>query len=110
LDHMRGEHALELAFETPAKSNVPEFIKEKTPLSIAPKEMTVEDLIKKAEDNGFKQADIVTGAKIYHNQSNIYHLTSEQIADLDRRMTARIEKTKVQSQAEEKPIKRAKVA
>jgi hypothetical protein len=110
LDHMRGEHALELAFETPAKLTVPEFIKEKVPLSIAPQTMTVDDLIKKAESNGFKQADIVTGAKIYHNQSNIYHLSAEQIADLDRRMTARLEKTNAQPQTEEKQIKRAKVA
>ncbi|MGI8469818.1 MAG: hypothetical protein ACR2N3_15365 [Pyrinomonadaceae bacterium] len=109
LDHMRGEQALELAFETPAKSSAPEFLREKTPLSIAPQQMTVEDLIKKAEANGFKQADIVTGAKIYHNQSNIYHLTTEQIADLDRRMSARIEKTNAQTK-EEKSIKRAKVA
>jgi hypothetical protein len=94
LDHMRAEEALNLAFETPAKSNVPEFIEEKQPISIAPQTMTIEDLIKKAESNGFKQADIVTGARIYHNQPNIYHLTAEQILDLDRRMTARIEKTK----------------
>ena len=110
LDHMRGEQALELAFETPAKSEVPEFIKDKTPISIAPQTMTVDDLIKKAEDNGFKQADIVTGAKIYHNQPNIYHLSTEQIIDLDRRITARIEKTKTEAQTEEKPVKRAKVA
>ncbi len=92
LNYMRGEEALELAFETPAKSDVPEFIEEKTPLTIVKNEMTIEELIAKAEANGFKQADIVTGAKIYHNQSNIYHLTSDQIADLDRRITARIEK------------------
>jgi hypothetical protein len=54
--------------------------------------MTIDDLIKKAEANGFKQADIVTGARIYHNQPNIYHLTADQIADLDQRITARIEK------------------
>ena len=94
LDHMRAEQALELAFETPKKSDVPEFIEEKQPISIAPQTMTIEELIKKAEANGFKQADIVTGAKIYHNQSNVYHLSAEQIADLDRRITARIEKTK----------------
>ena len=94
LDHMRGEQALELAFEKPAKSDVPEFIEDKKPLTIVQNEMTIEDLIKKAEANGFKQADIVTGAKIYHNQPNIYHLTSEQIIDLDKRITARIEKTK----------------
>lgn len=117
LDHMRGEQALELAFEKPAKSDVPEFIEEKeAPISIAPQTMTVDDLIKKAEANGFKQADIVTGAKIYHSQPNIYHLTAEQIADIDRRMTARLEKTKTESRdaasANEKvsSIKRTKVA
>ncbi|MGC2237956.1 MAG: hypothetical protein WA584_17485 [Pyrinomonadaceae bacterium] len=112
LDYMKGEQALELAFDTPAKSNVPEFIEEKTPLSIVQNTMTIEDLIKKAVDNGFKQADIVTGAKIYHNQSNIYHLTADQIIDLDHRMSARIEKTKSQAgEASEKSVaKKAKVA
>ena len=107
LDYMRGEQALELAFEKPAKSDVPEFIEEKKPLSIVQNAMTIEDLISKAEANGFKQADIVTGAKIYHNQSNIYHLTSEQIADLDKRITARIEKTKT---VEEKTVTKKKAA
>jgi hypothetical protein len=91
LDHMRGEQALELAFEAPAKSAVPEYIEESNVVPIA-QTMTIEDLIKKAEANGFKQADIVTGARIYHNQPNIYHLTAEQVADLDQRITARIEK------------------
>jgi hypothetical protein len=112
LDYMKGEQALELAFDAPAKSNVPEFIEEKQPLSIAPQAMTIDDLIKKAVDNGFKQADIVTGAKVYHNQPNIYHLTAEQIVDLDRRMSARIEKTKAQTNgaAEKNVAKKAKVA
>ncbi len=104
LDHMRAEEALNLAFEAPAKSSVPEFIEEKQPLSIAPQALTIEDLIKKAESSGFKQADIVTGARIYHNQPNIYHLTAEQILDLDRRMSARIEKTK--GAAEDKTSKK----
>ncbi|MBS1795071.1 MAG: hypothetical protein JSS81_14525 [Acidobacteria bacterium] len=107
LDHMRGEQALELAFEKPAKSSVPEFIEEKAPVSIAPAPMTVEDLIKKAEANGFKQADIVTGARIYHNQPNIYHLTNEQILDLDRRMTARIEKMNSTAAEDKAPKKKA---
>jgi len=117
LDHMKGEQALELAFDKPAKSEVPEFIEDKTPISIAPNQMTIEDLIKKAEENGFKQADIVTGAKIYHNQPNIYHLTVEQIADLDRRITARIEKmttgannSNVKSMEEKSATKRARSA
>ncbi|HEY8559697.1 MAG TPA: hypothetical protein VIL74_04785 [Pyrinomonadaceae bacterium] len=107
LDHMRAEEALNLAFEQPAKSDVPEFIEEKQPLSIAPQTMTIEDLIKKAESNGFKQADIVTGARIYHNQPNIYHLTAEQILDLDRRITARIEKNKAATPEEKSPKKKA---
>ena len=112
LEHMRSEQALELAFETPAKSDVPEFIEDKTPVSIAPQEMTIEDLIKKAEANGFKQADIVTGARIYHNQPNIYHLTAEQIADIDQRMTARLAKTESGNAqtADVRQIKRTKTA
>jgi hypothetical protein len=115
LDHMRGEQALELAFETPEKSAVPEYIEESNVVAMTPQTMSVDDLIKKAESNGFKQADIVTGARIYHNQPNIYHLTAEQIADLDQRMTARLEKTKAvnnSSTANEKVtnIKRAKSA
>ena len=110
LDHMKGEQALELAFEKPVASSVPEFIEEKQPVSIAPQELTIEDLIKKAEANGFKQADIVTGARIYHNQPNIYHLTAEQIADLDQRMSARIAKTNNAQTAEVKQIKRVKSA
>ncbi len=110
LDYMKGEQALELAFDAPAKSSVPEYIEDKQPISIAPQTMTVEDLVKKAESNGFKKADIVTGAKIYHNQSNIYHLTDEQILDLDNRMSARIAKTQPTTVKEEKSDKRAKAA
>ncbi len=111
LEYMKGEQALELAFDKPAKSDVSEFIEDKTPISIAPQTMTIEDLIAKAEANGFKQADIVTGAKIYHNQPNIFHLTAEQIADLDRRITARIEKTKTVSEVtEDKTTSKKKAA
>src|SRR5215210_1205600 len=102
LDHMRGEQALELAFEKPAPSKVPEFIEERQPLSLVQNTLTIDELVAKAEANGFKKADIVTGAKIYHNQPNIYHLTGEQIVDLDQRMTARIEKMKQQA-AEARP-------
>ncbi|HEY0546473.1 MAG TPA: hypothetical protein VGC91_13935 [Pyrinomonadaceae bacterium] len=93
LDHMRAEEALDLAFDKPAPSSVPEVLEEKpSRLSIVPPQMTIQELIAKAEAHGFKQADIVTGAKLYHNQPNIFRLTPEQIADLDRRITARIEK------------------
>jgi hypothetical protein len=53
---------------------------------------TIQFLLEKAELNGFKQKDIVTASRIYHNQSNIYKLTESQIADLDRRMSIKIER------------------
>jgi hypothetical protein len=95
LDHMTREGGTELPMTAPKPSPIPETLEEKpSPLSLVPPPMTVQELIAKAEQNGFKVADIVTGAKLYHSQPNIYRLTPEQIADLDRRMTARLEKLK----------------
>jgi hypothetical protein len=95
LDHMKREHGTELPMEAPKPQTVPEVLEEKpSPISLVPQTMTIQELIAKAEKLGFKQADIVTGAKVYHSQPNIYRLTPEQIADLDRRITARVEKTK----------------
>ena len=93
LDHMKS--ATDLPLEAAKPATVPETLEEKpSPLSLVPPPMTIQELIAKAEKYGFKVADIVTGAKLYHNQPNIYRLTPEQITDLDRRITARIEKTK----------------
>jgi hypothetical protein len=94
LKHMKRESGTDLPLETPRASSVPETLEEKpSPLSLVPPTLTIQELIAKAEQHGFKIADIVTGAKLYHNQTNIYRLTPEQIADLDRRISARIEKT-----------------
>lgn len=93
LDHMKRDAANDLPLEAPKPSTVPETLEEKpSTLSLVPPAMTIQELIAKAEQHGFKQADIVTGAKLYHNQPNIFRLTPEQITDLDRRITARIEK------------------
>ena len=87
--------------EAPNPSLVPETLEEKpSPLSLVPPPMTIQELMAKAEQLGFKQADIVTGAKIYHNQTNIYRLSPDEIADLDRRITARVEKMKATQGAE----------
>ena len=95
LAHMKREHGADLPLEAPKPQTVPEVLEAKPqPVSIAPTQMTISELIAKAEKLGFKQADIVTGAKVYHNQPNIHRLTPEQIADLDRRITARIERTR----------------
>lgn len=94
LNHMQKEQATDLPMSAPKPSTVPETLEEKpSPLSLVPPPMTIHELIAKAEKHGFKPADILTAAKLYHNQHNIYRLLPEQIADLDRRMTARIEKT-----------------
>jgi hypothetical protein len=95
IDHMKRDSANDLPMDAPKPATVPEVLEEKAqPLSLVQPAMTIQELIAKAEKHGFKQADIVTGAKLYHNQPNIYRLTPDQITDLDRRITARIEKMK----------------
>jgi hypothetical protein len=97
IEHMKRESGTDLPMEAPRPIEVPETIEEKPqPLTLVQPQLTIQDLIAKAVKHGFKEADIVTGAKVYHNQPNIYRLTPEQIADIDRRLTARIEKTKAQ--------------
>lgn len=103
LAHMLREHGEELPVEQPKPSAVPEVIEEKQPLTLVQPQMTVQELVEKAERLGFKQADVVTGARVYHNQPNIYRLSPEQVADLDRRMTARAERIKLAQPVEEKP-------
>lgn len=99
LEQMQQESADDLPLDAPKPASVPETLEEKPqPLTLVAPQMTVQELITKAESHGFKVADIVTGAKVYHNQSNIYRLTPEQIADLDRRITARVEKMNTQPQ------------
>ncbi|HZT61050.1 MAG TPA: hypothetical protein VFA21_20765 [Pyrinomonadaceae bacterium] len=111
LEHMKREHGTELPVEAPKPVAVAETIEEKQPLTLVQPQMTVQELVAKAERLGFKQADVVTGARVYHNQPNIYRLTPEQVADLDRRMTARAERMKMaQPETEEKPAPRAQAA
>lgn len=92
LDHLQNAGTHDLPIDEPTPIAVPETLPEKPALSVVPASITIRDLVDKAVKHGFKQADIVTAARVYHNQPNIYHLSDEQIADLDRRMTARIEK------------------
>ena len=112
IDHMMREHGTELPMEAPKPLAVPEMLEETpSPISLVPPPMTIQELIAKAESLGFKQADIVTGAKVYHNQTNIYRLSAEQIADLDRRITARVEKMKTAQAAEaNSPLKKEAAA
>ncbi|GAC1396777.1 MAG: hypothetical protein NVSMB56_11750 [Pyrinomonadaceae bacterium] len=93
----------ELPAHAPIEIDVPETLEEKKPLTLVPPQVTLQELVRKAEAHGFKIADIVTGAKLYHNQPNIYRLAPDQIADLDRRMTARIEKMNDTQADDKKP-------
>jgi hypothetical protein len=111
MEHMKREHGTDLPMDAPKPQTVPEVLEEKpSPISLVPQTMTIQELIAKAEKLGFKQADIVTGAKVYHSQPNIYRLTPEQIADLDRRITARVEKTKAAATEANEPLKKEAAA
>ena len=94
LDQMKKGTGPELPLEAPKPVAVPETLEEKPSLKVVEPQMTVKELLEKAVANGFKQSDVVTAARVYHNQTNVYRLTPEQVADLDRRMTARVEKQK----------------
>jgi hypothetical protein len=96
LEHMRREHGPDLEAQASKAPPAPAVLEEKPqPLTLVQPQMTVQELVAKAERLGFKQADVVTGARVYHNQPNIYRLTPEQVADLDRRMTARAERVRM---------------
>jgi hypothetical protein len=95
LDHIKRETDGDLPLEAARPLEVPATLEEKpSPLAVVPPQMTLQELLEKATRHGFKQADIVTAARVYHNQQNITRLTPDQITDLDRRMSARIEKLK----------------
>jgi hypothetical protein len=101
LDHLKKESGSSLPIEQPLPSKTPEHLPpKKDDLSWlsdeSSKAITLQGLIEKATEHGFKQADIVTAAKVYHNQTNIYHLSGDQLEDLDRRLTTKIEKLKTQ--------------
>lgn len=95
LDHLRSETGADIEKSQAKASEVPEnlSVHDEFADDLKPR-MTIEELIAKAEANGFKQSDIVTGARIYHNQPNIHKLTADQIEDLDRRISAKIENKK----------------
>ncbi len=95
LEHMKRSDGVDLDREAAKIPAAPETLEEKAPLTLVQPQLTVQELVTKAERLGFKQADVVTGARVYHNQPNIYRLSPEQVADLDRRMTTRAERLKM---------------
>lgn len=120
LDRMRAQSGSTLPMDHQQAAVVPETLPETSPFDDEdlPVDMTLDDLIAKAESHGFKQSDIVTAARVYHNQPNIHRLTPDQIEDLDRRISAKIEKrsagtrpaAKTEAKADPKPLEAAKKA
>ena len=95
LDHLVQHSGSELPTAAPKPLSVPETLPEPEPVVPARPQMTIQQLIEKAEQHGFSKADIVTAARVYHQEPNVFRLTSEQIADLDERMTAKIGRAQV---------------
>jgi hypothetical protein len=93
---LRAETGAEIAV-SPKLEKVEPILPEPTPVAPAHAGPTIHDLLEKAEKNGFKQNDLVTAARMYHNQPNIFKLTPAEIEDLDLRMSTRIERTRSQS-------------
>lgn len=91
LDHLIRFSGSDLPVDAPKPLTVPETMPAPVVAHAAP-QMTIQQLVEKAEKLGFNKADIVTAARVYHQQPNIFRLSPEQIADLDQRMTAKIEK------------------
>jgi hypothetical protein len=111
LDHLKEASGSSLPMEKPLPATAPEILQEKPEWlneGTSVETMSIQDLLAKAADNGFKQSDVTQAARIYHNQPNIYRLTPNQIIDLDQRMSARIEKKSLGlSRAQEAPSKAA---
>ena len=92
LDHLVRHSQSTLPVHAPAPLEVAETLPTAEPFTLIPPRLTVDDLLAKAVAHGFKHSDIVTAAKLYHQQANIYALTPDQLTDLDRRMSAKIAK------------------
>lgn len=106
LDRLHQENGADLKASSAKAAEVAPTLAEFTEEELNA-EITLEDLIRKAVDNGFKQSDIVTAARVYHNQTNIHRLTPAQIADLDQRISAKIAKRASSAAPAKNPLRNA---
>jgi hypothetical protein len=82
-----------LPLQAPAPPTEPELLEEAPPLAmLQPAGPTLEDLLAKAERQGFTRADLVTAARHYCRKDDLQRLTRGELAELDRRLTAHIER------------------
>lgn len=94
LAHLNASDTNTLPVEAPLPNKEPELLDEPPTLAFVGRSgPTLEDLLAKADENGFSQADLITASRYYCNgKSDLQRLNPDEIADLDRRLTARIEK------------------
>lgn len=93
LARLSAQGSNNLPIEEPQPVAVPEMLDEPELSVIKPVAITLQDLIAKAEQNGLGRAELVTAARYYCNgKTDLELLTEEELADLDRRLQARVEK------------------
>lgn len=94
LSRLSAQGSSDLPIQEPQPVSVPEMLDDEPELSvIKPLGITLQDLIEKAEQNGFSRADLITAARYYCNgKTDLERLSAEELTDLDQRLQARIEK------------------
>jgi hypothetical protein len=94
LAHLNASGQNNLPVNAPLPAQEPELLEETPALAFVGRTGPgLDDLLAKAEENGFSQADLITAARYYCNgKTDLQRLSPEEIADLDRRLTTRIEK------------------
>ncbi len=97
LTRLSSDSPLQVA--APPVYEEPELLEEAPELTLVRPRLTADDLVLKAEQNGFSQADLITAARYYcGGKSDLHRLNDEELADLDRRLTARIEKERLREE------------
>lgn len=72
---------------------VPELLDEPAPLALVrPQGPTLDDLRALAHEHGLRDAELIVAARHYCGKNDLSRLTPDEVADLHRRLTARVEK------------------
>jgi hypothetical protein len=73
--------------------DVPELLDDLAPLALVrPQGPTLDDLRALAHEHGLRDAELIVAARHYCGKNDLTRLTPDEVADLHRRLTARVEK------------------
>ena len=85
-----------------AAEDTPEWLEDVPFTVVRPSGPTLDDLIAKAQEAGFSRANLVTAAAHYcGGKTDLERLNEEEIAELDRRLSARIDAARATAPADE---------